>query len=118
LGNKLRARTLKLLEPDLPPSELDRLLSKFSDAILLVARIASDDDLLRQRLRFYQQQLRPVEIHISGDDLRRWGVKPGPIYRHIFQQVRAAVLDGRISTPEEEIALAKRILRKEGTSID
>ena len=117
-SEKLRSRTLKLLAPDLPPSELDRLLDKFSDAILLVGRIATDDPALQERLRFYQEQLRPVKIHISGDDLRRWGVKPGPIYRHIFQQVRAAVLDGRVHTPEEEIALAKRILRKEGYQVD
>ena len=117
-AEQLRARIPKLQKPDLPPSELDRLLGKFSDAILLVARVAIDDPPLRERLRFYQEELRPIEIHVSGEDLRRWGVKPGPIYRHIFQQVRAAVLDGRIHTPEEEIALAKRILRKEGYAVE
>ncbi len=111
---KLRARTLDLLKPDLPPSELDRLLQKFDDAALLVARIASNDPLFQERIRFYQRELRPRQIHITGEDLRRWGVKPGPIYRRVFQQVRAALLDGRIHTPEEERALARRILRKEG----
>ncbi len=115
---RLRARTPQLLEPDLPPSELDRLLRKFSEASILVAWAASDDPIVQDRLRFYLETLRPVEIHVTGDDLRRWGVKPGPIYRHVFQQVRAALLDGRISTPEEEQALARRILRKEGFEID
>ncbi len=109
-AEKLRARSMKLQKPELPPSEIDRLLSQFSDAILLVARIATDAPLLRERLRFYQEKLRPIEIHISGEDLQRWGIKPGPIYRQVFQQVRAAVLDGRVHTPEEEVALAKRIL--------
>ena len=117
-GERLRARSHQLLQLELPPSELDRLLHKFSDAILLVARVATDDPLLRERLRFYQERLRPVEIHVTGADLRQWGVKPGPIYRRVFQQVRAAVLDGRIHTPEEELALARRILRKEGYLVD
>ncbi|HID33910.1 MAG TPA: CBS domain-containing protein [Anaerolineae bacterium] len=109
----LRARTLDILQPDISPSELDRLLQPFDDAALLVARVGSDDPLFQERIRFYRERLRPQQIHITGDDLRRWGVKPGPIYRRVFQQVRAALLDGRIHTPEEEIALAKRILRNE-----
>ena len=117
-GERLRSRTPDILRPDIPPSELDRLLHPFSDAILLTARAAVDDPLFRKRLAFYQKQLRPRQIHVSGEDLRRWGVRPGPIYRQVFQQVRAALLDGRIHTPEEEIALAKRILRKEGYALD
>ena len=107
---RLRGRTPSLSVPRLPDSELDRLLSPFSDAALLVARVACDDPTLRQRLQAYQEKLKPVRIHLSGEDLRRWGVKPGPIYRQVFQEVRAALLDGRIHTPEEEIALAKDIL--------
>ena len=117
-SERLRSQYPRLQQPDLSASDLDRLLSKFSDAILLVARIAAADPQLQERLRFYQEKLRPSEIHVKGEDLRRWGVKPGPIYRHVLQQVRAAVLDGRIRTPEEEIALARRILRQEGYLAD
>ncbi len=113
-AQRLRARTLDLIQPDIAPSELDRLLQPFSEAVLLVASVATDNPLLSQRLRYYREELRPQKIHITGTDLRRWGVKPGPIYRRIFQQVRAALLDGRIHTPEEETAMARRILRKEG----
>ncbi len=117
-GERLRARTLDLIQPDIAPSELDRLLQPFSEAILLVAGVATDNPLLRERLRYYLEDLRPQEIHIAGADLQRWGVKPGPIYRRVFQQARAALLDGRIHTPEEEFAMARRILRKEGYLID
>jgi len=107
---RLRARMSSLAPSRLPDSELDGLLAPFSDAALLVARVACDDPALRQRLQYYQEKLRPVRIHLSGEDLRRWGVKPGPIYRQVFQKVRAALLDGRIHTPEEETALAKDLL--------
>ncbi len=110
----LRALTLEITKPEIQPSELDRLLHRFSDAILLVARVASDDATFEKRIRYYQEQLRPQEIHLKGDDLRQWGIKPGPIYRQVFQQIRAARLDGHLHTREEEIALAKRILQQEG----
>jgi tRNA nucleotidyltransferase (CCA-adding enzyme) len=109
---RLRARLPQILVPQLADSELDALLSPFGDAALLVARAAVEDPIQQQRLTHYCQHLRPRQIHLSGEDLRALGVKPGPIYRKIFQQVRAALLDGHIHTPEDERELARQILAK------
>ncbi len=111
-SERLRHLIPTLRQPDLANSELDRLLHKFSDAILVVARAALDDPLLQERLRVYQTTLRPIQIHLRGQDLRQWGVKPGPIYNRVLREVRAARLDGHIHTREEEIALAQELLRK------
>ena len=108
----LRARIPDLRRQHIPPSQLDRMLEKFSDAILLVAQVACEDPLVRKRLRTYQRELRPVQIAVTGEDLRRWGVKPGPIYRHVFREVRDAVLDGLISTPEEQMEYAEYLVRE------
>ena len=109
-GEELRARTAELLAPDLPNSRLDQLLSKFSDGVLLVAGVDADDWLLRDRILTYQTQLRDQEISLTGEQLKEWGIRPGPIYGKIFQAVRAAQLDGQISSEDEEIALARTII--------
>ena len=109
-GEQLRALTAELTASDLPNSRLDQLLHKFSEGILLVARVDSDDWVLRNRILAYQTHLRPQKISLTGAQLKEWGVRPGPVYRQIFQAVRAARLDGRISTAEEEQALARTII--------
>ncbi|NOZ72129.1 MAG: CBS domain-containing protein [Chloroflexi bacterium] len=110
---RIRALTPALLAPHLPNSELDRLLAPFSHDALLVARIATDDWTLRDRILDYEVHLRPQKIHLSGDMLKALGVPPGPIYRDIFQKVRAALLDGDIHSEEEELAMAKALLAEQ-----
>jgi len=38
------------------------------------------------------------------------GIEPGPVYRRILWALRAAWLDGKISTREQEIALLNQLV--------
>ncbi len=51
-----------------------------------------------------------VKTAVSGDDLRAMGLKPGPAYGIILNQLLAARLDGQISSVAEEQALLEQIL--------
>ena len=51
-----------------------------------------------------------MKTAVSGDDLRKMGLKPGPAYGIILDQLLAARLDGEISSEEEEQTLLKQIL--------
>ena len=61
----------------------------------------------RQRLTQPREQLDPPPL-LSGDDLRRHGLEPGPKFKTILQAVRDAQLDGEIRTHEEAIRLAMK----------
>ncbi|NOX62286.1 MAG: CBS domain-containing protein [Chloroflexi bacterium] len=111
-GIRLRGREKELLAPDLLPSRLDQLLAPFSDSALLIARIDADDWSLSQRILDYMTHLRPQKIELTGDDLKKMGVRPGPIYRRIFRQIRAARLDGEIHSRAEEEALAQALIEQ------
>jgi tRNA nucleotidyltransferase (CCA-adding enzyme) len=76
--------------------------------------VACDDWLVRQRLDFYQRRLRHIRPVLDGDDLRRMGVEPGRIYRHILERLRAARLDGEVSTRVQEEALVRTMLAEAG----
>ena len=49
-------------------------------------------------------------VAAQGDDLRRMGIQPGPVYGDILGRLRAGRLDGQISSRAEEEALAKGML--------
>ena len=63
----------------------------------------------RQRLAQPREQLDPPPL-LTGDDLRRLGLRPGPKFKKILQAVRDAQLDGEIGTQEEAIRLAMEII--------
>ncbi len=52
-----------------------------------------------------------MRIYISGDDLHRLGVIPGPNYQKIFVKILNAKLNGLVSTKEEELVLIKKLLK-------
>ncbi|NBD36443.1 MAG: CBS domain-containing protein [Chloroflexi bacterium] len=101
---------------DLPkyerPSKIAAQLAPYSPAILAVAWLVSDDTDIRAPLARYVKEWRAVEPLLDGYDLQEMEIEPGPVYRKIFEALRAARLDGEISTREEEIARVKRWLRK------
>jgi tRNA nucleotidyltransferase (CCA-adding enzyme) len=45
---------------------------------------------------------------LRGEDLRRLGFRPGPIYRTILTALRAAKLNGQLHTRQDEIAFVRR----------
>jgi poly(A) polymerase len=47
---------------------------------------------------------------ITGDDLKAFGIEPGPRYKEILEIVRDAQLDGLISTREEALELVRRLI--------
>ncbi|MGQ9767336.1 MAG: CBS domain-containing protein [Anaerolineae bacterium] len=106
----LAERVPLLSRADLRPSEIVAALDESSAEARLVVRVAEDNWLVRQRLDLYQRRLQHIRPALTGDDLHRMGVTPGPIYRRILAQVRGALLDGEISSLAEEIALVEHLL--------
>ncbi len=50
---------------------------------------------------------------LTGDDLLRHGVPPGPEYRALLQRVRDAQLDGEVHTKAEALELVDRLREKD-----
>jgi tRNA nucleotidyltransferase (CCA-adding enzyme) len=57
---------------------------------------------------------RNVKPFTSGYTLQQRGLAPGPKYKEILTRLRAAWLDGEVTTEEEEVVLLKNLLKTEG----
>ena len=106
-------RCLKAID-DLPtkprPSQVEKALRPDHPRVLLAARIALTDTPGANWVEQYYTEWRGVKTAVSGDDLRQMGLKPGPAYGIILDQLLAARLDGAISSELEEQALLAQIL--------
>jgi len=61
----------------------------------------------RNQLALPAEVLNPPPL-ITGEDLKRLGLRPGPLFRPLLDRVRAAQLDGQVRTPDEALNLAQQ----------
>ncbi len=92
------------------PSMIYRTLAPFTPEARFVLSVLTDSAKLHDRLAFYERKLAHVAPTLDGNDLKAMGVPPGPVYRVILDRVRDALLDQEIATPEDEVALARRLV--------
>jgi tRNA nucleotidyltransferase (CCA-adding enzyme) len=66
----------------------------------------------KKRIMMYLNNLKDIKTKINGKDLKRLGIKEGPIYKQILKMVFDEKLDGRLKTKKEEIEFVKQIIRR------
>ena len=99
-GDGLAAR----LEAARAPSEVDRLL-RAAPAAAAVGALARGAEAVAA----WWARDRDREPAVRGADLVAAGVPPGPAIGRALAEVRAALLDGRVGGPEEQLAMALRV---------
>jgi tRNA nucleotidyltransferase (CCA-adding enzyme) len=97
------------LPDDAAPSRVYLVLEDASEPALMGAFLLADGRV-REWLDRYLAEWRFVQTATDGTLLRRRGLPPGPRYREVLHTLRAARLDGRISTAEEEGRLLDQLL--------
>jgi tRNA nucleotidyltransferase (CCA-adding enzyme) len=104
---------LRALARSLPAdnSAVYHRLAGFRTEPILFMMAATDQEKVKKAISLYFTHLRRTTISLKGEDLQQLGVRPGPIYREIFQAVFDARLNGRVKTREEELAFARKRLR-------
>src|SRR5574337_728054 len=93
---------------DIRQSRIARLLDPLSPEarIVLLAGLAKGP--VREAVSQYLTTSWSIVPLLKGGDLHRLGLKPGPIYRRTLAALRAAKLDGRLHTKEDEASFVRR----------
>jgi tRNA nucleotidyltransferase (CCA-adding enzyme) len=89
-------------------AELDRIANLAIYAVYLDTNKPKHKGILSRYLSSWQH----IEANITGKDLKEAGIPPGPQYADILSKIRAAWLDGEISTKNEEEALLDDLLNQ------
>jgi tRNA nucleotidyltransferase (CCA-adding enzyme) len=96
------------------PSHIYRLLERHNARTILAAALATESELVRQRLALYLSNLRFVETSLSGEDLKRLGVPQGRKLGSMLRALRDARLDGDVTDRSGEQDLVRRWLDQSG----
>ena len=82
---------------------------------LLYIMAKCDDSKSKQMISHFLTDLKKVHISINGDDLKRIGFEPGPIFKKIFHEVLQARLDGMVSNHKEEMQFVQQRFKPLGS---
>ncbi len=64
-------------------------------------------DVIEKQLKIYNN----IKLQITGDDLKKFGIKEGPVYSKILLEILLEKIDGKIKTKKQEIEYVKNKLQ-------
>jgi tRNA nucleotidyltransferase (CCA-adding enzyme) len=96
----------------LAPADLVLALKTGPEVALAFLASQAASRAQRRVLARYWREWRPLKLAVSGEDLKKLGLPPGPGYARILRQVLEARLAGTIRSADEERALLTRLARE------
>jgi tRNA nucleotidyltransferase (CCA-adding enzyme) len=95
-------------EPKLAPSRIYDLLTTLDTELLLLMMAKAKQEKAKKYISLYLTRLRAVKVELSGDDLKKMGIPPGPRYKKILAELLDAKLDGLVHNRDEEMAFVRK----------
>lgn len=101
-----------LSRPDLSDSYIYTMLKPLSFETILFIYSYSTDRNLRLNIRHFLSSLCNIKLKIKGKDLKEKGLEPQCLYGKVLEDVLLVKIKKNLSTREEELREAGRIIRK------
>jgi tRNA nucleotidyltransferase (CCA-adding enzyme) len=101
----------RLSAKNIRPSVIYKLLEPFSFEAIIFMKAKYAGGVIREHIERFLASYSGTRIHISGHDLRDLGAMPGPGYQKTFDKILNARLDGLLVSKEEELVLARKLLK-------
>lgn len=93
-------------------SQFYEYLRPLSLEALLYAMVAFENQGLEKNISLYITQWSREKADISGHDLKRLGISPGPAYSELLKKVLLAKLDGKVGGAKSQLAFALEEMKK------
>ncbi|MBN2076294.1 MAG: CCA tRNA nucleotidyltransferase [Dehalococcoidales bacterium] len=105
----LKGRLNELSATGIKPSEIYNLLHGVSHTAVITVSIAADIPTVKRNIGLYLDKLRYVRTALTGKDLEKMGIQPGPHMKEILGKLLEARLDGQVTDKQGEIEMVKKI---------
>jgi len=103
----LKTKLKSLADPELTPSRIYHLLHGYSPTAITASSIAGESPIAGQHIQLFLNKLRYVKSTLTGNDLIRMGITPGPQIKEILNLLHEARLDGKVTNKQDEVELVK-----------
>ena len=98
----MQARNVVSRLPFQDPVEIYEYLGNMKLEVVLFAMALSKDRKKQKVISRYLTELRNVKTVLTGEDLKKMGIQPGPVYSKIFKELLEEKLRGHLKSREDE----------------
>ncbi len=92
------------------PSVVYRVLEPLSCEVILLILALSSEARVKQHVEDFLSVHDGSKLHLTGEDLLLMGVKPGPGFKKILDELLSAKIDGRVKDRCDELKLAEKLI--------
>ncbi len=90
------------------PVNIYRLLTGHDIEIILFCMAVTDDNEKKKAISHFLLELRNIKPSLTGEDLKMFGIPPGPVYSEIMRKILNEKLRKRLKNREEEIEFVNK----------
>jgi len=95
-------------EKELKPSQVYDIFSKLSsEAVVLLLAACFSERVSSYAELYFNQYCELAKIKLTGDDLMKMGMQPGPTFNSIFKALRDARVNGQVASRDEEVIFVR-----------
>lgn len=91
-------------------SDLYGRLHEFRTELILYMMAVTQRQAVKKAISQYYNHLKDITPFISGKDLLKAGLKPGPVFRQILDAVRDARLNGKLESKKDELKFVRGLI--------
>jgi len=108
-SHRLKENLEALDDWPLQPSCIYAILADYSPSAIIVNYIASDSPVIKKNIKLFLTRLRKIKPILTGNDLQKMGIPPGPQIKTILHQLLEARLDGEVNDRRGELGLVEKL---------
>lgn len=91
------------------PSRIYRSLEPLSYETLIFLMAKCGKNLVKKRVIDFLERYNDIRLKIKGEDLKIFGIKPGPDFTKILKKTLYAKIDGKLKTKKDELLFAEKL---------
>ena len=100
----------KLSAKQLSPSAIYNILRPLTPEEILFILAKSDKKIAASRIFLFFAKYNKIKIKINGHDLKKLGLKPGPLFKKVLTKVLYNKIDGEIKNKKDELKVARAMI--------
>ncbi|MBU2063345.1 MAG: hypothetical protein KKF93_03025, partial [Candidatus Omnitrophica bacterium] len=94
------------------PSKIYKILKPLSEEAVLFLAVKCGERNLREFFMKFLKKYAKIKLRITGDDIKKLNLRPGPEFRNILEYILWAKIDGQVKSKKDELALAGKYISR------